>query len=105
MIFAWPTARIAVMGGEQASNTLLSIKLQSAGGGGKKEVPKEEQEKLLNEIRGRYEREMDPLYGAGRLWVDGIIDPIATREVISRGVAVANNNPNIPSFNPGILQV
>jgi acetyl-CoA carboxylase carboxyltransferase component len=105
MIFAWPTARIAVMGGEQASNTLLSIKLQSAEGGGKKEVSKEEQEKLLNEIRGRYGREMDPLYGAARLWVDGIIDPVSTRDVISRGVAVANNNPSIPVFNPGVLQV
>ncbi|MGA9363159.1 MAG: carboxyl transferase domain-containing protein [Bacteroidota bacterium] len=104
-IYAWPTARIAVMGGEQASNTLLSIKLQSVEGGRKKEVPKEEQEKLLNEIRGRYEREMDPLYGAARLWVDGIIDPIATREVISLCIAAANNNPNIPIFNPGVLQV
>jgi len=105
MIFAWPTARIAVMGGEQASNTLLSIKLQSAEGGGKKELAKEAQDKLLNEIRGRYEREMDPLYGAARLWVDGIIDPISTREVISLCIAAANSNPNIPSFNPGVLQV
>jgi len=107
LIFAWPTARIAVMGGEQASNTLLSIKLQSAEGAGKgkQEVPKEVQEKLLNEIRGRYEREMDPLYGAARLWVDGIIDPVSTREVISRCIALANNNPNIPAFNPGVLQV
>lgn len=107
LIFAWPTARIAVMGGEQASNTLLSIKLQSGGAGkkGKQEVPKEEQEKLLHEIKSRYEREMDPLYGAARLWVDGIIDPLATREAISLGIGMANNNPNIPLFNPGVLQV
>jgi 3-methylcrotonyl-CoA carboxylase beta subunit len=107
LIFAWPTARIAVMGGEQSSNTLLSIKLQSSGGDGKtkQSVSKEEQEKLLKEIRGRYEREMDPLYGAARLWVDGIIDPLATREIISLGIAMANNNPNIPLFNPGVLQV
>jgi 3-methylcrotonyl-CoA carboxylase beta subunit len=107
LIFAWPTARIAVMGGEQSSNTLLSIRLQSGGGDGKtkQSISKEEQEILLNEIRGRYEREMDPLYGAARLWVDGIIDPLATREIISRGISVANNNPNIPVFNPGVLQV
>jgi 3-methylcrotonyl-CoA carboxylase beta subunit len=107
LIFAWPTARIAVMGGEQSSNTLLSIRLQSGGGDGKtkQSVSKEEQEKLLKEIRGRYEREMDPLYGAARLWVDGIIDPLATREIISLGIAMANNNPNIPLFNPGVLQV
>jgi 3-methylcrotonyl-CoA carboxylase beta subunit len=107
LIFAWPTARIAVMGGEQSSNTLLSIRLQSGGGDGKtkQSVSKEEQEKLLKEIRGRYEREMDPLYGAARLWVDGIVDPLATREIISLGIAMANNNPNIPLFNPGVLQV
>jgi acetyl-CoA carboxylase carboxyltransferase component len=107
LIFAWPTARIAVMGGEQSSNTLLSIRLQSGGGDGKtkQSVSKEEQEKLLKEIRGRYEREMDPLYGAARLWVDGIIDPLATREIISRGIAMANNNRDIPIFNPGVLQV
>jgi 3-methylcrotonyl-CoA carboxylase beta subunit len=107
LIFAWPTARIAVMGGEQSSNTLLSIRLQSGSGDGKtkQSVSKEEQEKLLKEIRGRYEREMDPLYGAARLWVDGIIDPLATREIISLGIAMANNNPNIPLFNPGVLQV
>ncbi|MEK6572428.1 MAG: carboxyl transferase domain-containing protein, partial [Bacteroidota bacterium] len=107
LIFAWPTARIAVMGGEQSSNTLLSIKLQSgeAGQKGKQQVSKEEQEALLNEIRSRYEREMDPLYCAARLWVDGIIDPLDTREVISLGIAMANHNPNIPVFNPGVLQV
>jgi 3-methylcrotonyl-CoA carboxylase beta subunit len=106
MIFAWPTARIAVMGGEQASNTLLSIKLQSGERGKKgKEVPKEEQEALLREVRDRYEREMDPLFAAARLWVDGIIDPLATRGIISRGIEMANNNPIIPPFNPGVLQV
>jgi 3-methylcrotonyl-CoA carboxylase beta subunit len=107
LILAWPTARIAVMGGEQASNTLLSIKLQPAEGGRKQkqEFSKEEQEKLLSEIRGRYEREMDPLFGAARLWVDGVIDPIATREVVSFCIRVANNNPSIPAFNPGVLQV
>jgi 3-methylcrotonyl-CoA carboxylase beta subunit len=107
LIFAWPTARIAVMGGEQSSNTLLSIRLQSGGGDEKtkRSVSKEEQEKLLKEIRGRYEREMDPLYGAARLWVDGIVNPLATREIISLGIAMANNNPNIPLFSPGVLQV
>ncbi len=107
LIFAWPSARIAVMGGEQASSTLLSIKLQSGGDGqkGKQSVSNEEQVKLLTEIRSRYEREMDPLYSASRLWVDGIVDPLETREIISLGIAMADNNPNIPHFNPGVIQV
>ena len=107
LIFAWPTARIAVMGGEQASNTLLSLKLQSGNGvqKGKERVSKQEQESLLTEIRTRYEREMDPLYAAARLWVDGIVDPLQVREIISLGIRIAENNPNIAPFNPGVIQV
>ncbi|MBI4549024.1 MAG: acyl-CoA carboxylase subunit beta [Ignavibacteriae bacterium] len=111
-IFAWPTAQIAVMGGKQASETLLSIKLQQMSAiGGKvddstrREISKAEQEKLLNEISSRYENELDPLFAASRLWVDGIIDPVDTRQIISRGIKIASNNPHIPQFSPGVIQV
>ncbi len=102
-IFAWPTAQIAVMGGRQASETLLSIKLSQMEKEGKI-ITKEEQEKLLKEIQERYEREMEPLFAAARLWVDGIIDPVETRKIISRGIEIANNNPYIPKFNVGVIQ-
>ena len=105
LIFAWPTAQIAVMGGKQASETLLSIKLQQMTGKGARQIPKEEQQKLLKEVSGRYETELDPLFAAARLWVDGIIDPAETRQIISRGIEIAANNPNLPRFNPGVIQV
>jgi 3-methylcrotonyl-CoA carboxylase beta subunit len=104
MIFAWPTANIAVMGGKQASETLLSIRLSQSSNRGKTVSP-EEKQKLLKEISDRYERELDPYYAAARLWVDGIIDPVDTRQIISRGIEMASNNPVIPPFNPGVLQV
>ncbi len=103
-IFAWPTAQIAVMGGKQASETLLSIKLQQMKRGLDR-VSKEEQEQLLQEIQERYGRELDPLYAAARLWVDGIIDPVDTRQIISRCLEIAANNPHVPRFSPGVIQV
>ncbi len=103
LIFAWPTAQIAVMGGKQASETLLGIKLQAMSKGGK-EISKEEQGKLLREIQERYERETNPYFAASRLWVDGIIDPVETRSVVSMGIAMASRNPEIPRFNPGVIQ-
>jgi acetyl-CoA carboxylase carboxyltransferase component len=104
LIFAWPTANIAVMGGKQASETLLSIRLSQSNSKGKTLSP-EEREKLLSEISKRYEAETDPYYAAARLWVDGIIDPADTRQIISRGIEMASNNPVLPPFNPGVLQV
>jgi 3-methylcrotonyl-CoA carboxylase beta subunit len=103
MIFAWPTAQIAVMGGKQASETLLSIKVQAMEKGGER-ISKEKQAKLLKEVQDRYEMELDPFYAAARLWVDGIIDPLETREQISRGIEMAAGNPDIPKFNPGVIQ-
>ncbi len=103
LIVAWPTAQIAVMGGKQSSETLLGIKLQQMKRGGN-EISEEEQQKLLSEIQSRYESELDPLFAASRLWVDAIIDPVETRAVISRGIEMANMNPAVPPFNPGILQ-
>lgn len=104
LIFAWPTARISVMGGEQASNTLLSIKIQQMEKGGE-HISEAQQKELLKEIENRYEKEMDPLYGAARIWVDGIVDPLETRQIISLGIEMASYNPDIPKFDPGVLQV
>ena len=104
LIFAWPTAQIAVMGGKQASETLLSIKTQAMEKGGAHISP-QQQKSLLAELQARYEQELDPLYAAARLWVDGVVDPLRTRSIISRGIAMASNNPDIRPFNPGVLQV
>ena len=103
LIFAWPSAQIAVMGGKQASETLLSIKVQAMEKGGEP-ISKEQQAKLLRETQDRYEAELDPLFAAARLWVDGIIDPTETRDTISRGIEMATHNPDIPRFNPGVIQ-
>ena len=104
-IFAWPTAQIAVMGGKQASETLLSIKLQQVMSKSGTQIPKEKQEILLKEISQRYASELDPLFAAARLWVDGIVDPVETRTLISRGIEIASNNADLPRFNPGVIQV
>ncbi len=102
-IFGWTTAQIAVMGGKQASETLLSIRVQQMSAHGK-EIPKEEQQKMLQEIADKYNSELDPLYAAARLWVDGIVDPCETRSIISRSLEITSCNPNIPKFNPGVIQ-
>ena len=104
LIMAWPSAQIAVMGGRQASETLLSIKLGAAERSGTR-ISSQERETLLGEVRERYEAELDPLFAAARLWVDDIIDPAATRTIIDRGITLAAHNPDIPPFNPGVIQV
>ncbi|MHB1050117.1 MAG: acyl-CoA carboxylase subunit beta [Bacteroidota bacterium] len=103
-IYGWHSAQIAVMGGKQASETLLAIKVQAMEKGGT-HISGEQQQQLLDEIQARYETELDPTYAAARLWIDGIIDPLQTREVISRGIAMANCNPVIPELRTGVLQV
>lgn len=103
LIYAWPTAQIAVMGGKQASETLLAIKVQAMEKGGA-HITKEDQQKLLAEIQARYDRETNPYFAAARLWVDGIVDPAETRSIVSTGIAMASNNPDIPKFNPGVIQ-
>lgn len=103
MIFALPSARIAVMGGDQASRTLLSIRVQQMERGGKR-ITKEEQESLLGEITKKYEIEMEPSYAAAQLWVDEIIDPLNIRSALSLGIEIADNNPEPPRFNVGVLQ-
>jgi len=98
-IYAWPSAKIAVMGGDQAAKTLLQI--QTSG----KNVSEAEQQELLDKIRSRYEKQTTPYYAAARLWVDDIIDPADTRKLISEGIAAANNNPVINDLKLGVFQV
>lgn len=102
-IFAYPNARIAVMGGSQASNTLLGIRVKQLEKEGRK-ITKEESEKLLKEIEDSYEEKSVPSYAASRLWIDEVIDPAETRNYISMALEVADNNPDVPKFNPGVIQ-
>ena len=103
-IFAWPTAKIAVMGGEQAAKTLLQIQVASLKAKGELITPGDE-EKLLSEIMQRYQAQTTPYYAAARLWVDDIIDPIDTRSLISEAIAAANQNKDIAEFKSGVMQV
>jgi 3-methylcrotonyl-CoA carboxylase beta subunit len=103
-IYAWPSAKIAVMGGDQAAKTLLQIQVSAMKSKGQ-EIPAEEEQKLLNEIKGRYDQQTTPYYAAARLWVDAIIDPLDTRKFISEGIAAANNNPDIQDMKLGVFQV
>lgn len=103
-IFAYPSASIAVMGGQQASNVLLGIRLRQMEKEGR-HISEEDQKKLLKEIQDRYEAQADPLYAVARLWVDAILDPADTRRTVSYCIELANNNPDMPKFNPGVIQV
>lgn len=104
LIFAWPSAKIAVMGGEQAAKTLLQIQVSAMKAKGKTLSPEEEQQMLQN-IKGKYEQQTTPYYAAARLWVDGIIHPAETRRVISEGIAAANHNPDMAALKTGVFQV
>lgn len=103
LIVAWPTARIAVMGGEQAAQVLLQIEKASLAKSGQK-LDAEEEAKLLDSITAKYDAQTDPTYAAARLWVDAIIDPEQTRTWISMGIEVANAAPATEPFRPGVFQ-
>jgi len=103
-IYAWPSAKIAVMGGDAAAKTLLQIEVASMKAKGK-EVSAENEQKLLNTIKDRYDKQTSPYYAAARLWVDDIIDPVDTRKVISEGIAAANCNERIEELKVGVFQV
>jgi acetyl-CoA carboxylase carboxyltransferase component len=103
LIFAWPTAQIAVMSGAAAANTLLQIKIAALKTEGKKITP-EDEKSMLEEITSRYNEQLSPYYAAARLWVDGIIDPLETRKVISMGIEAANHSPLEKRFNVGVIQ-
>jgi acetyl-CoA carboxylase carboxyltransferase component len=103
-IFAWPNAKIAVMGGDQAAKTLLQIQVGSLKAKGKIIDPAEEK-RLLDGIKEKYNKQATPYYAAARLWVDAIIDPAETRKIIAEGIFAASHNPDMPEFKTGVMQV
>ncbi|MBW8686678.1 acyl-CoA carboxylase subunit beta [Chitinophaga rhizophila] len=103
-IYAWPNAKMAVMGGEQAAKTLLQIQVASLKAKGE-EITPEAESRLLKEITDRYNSQTTPYYAAARLWVDEIIDPLDTRRILSESIAAANNAPVEDSFSLGVFQV
>ncbi len=103
-IYAWPNAKIAVMGGEQAAKTLLQIQVASLKAKGEVIDPEKEKE-MLKQIMDKYDAQTSAYYAAARLWVDEIIDPAETRRVISEGINAANHNPEIKEFKTGVFQV
>ena len=102
-IFAWPTARYAVMAGESAAGTLVEIKIKQMEREGKKITEKDKKE-LFESIRSTYEHQTDPRYAAARLWVDAIIDPAHTRDAIIEALEAASLNPIVAEFKTGVLQ-
>ena len=103
ILFAWPTARYAVMSGASAANTLVEVRVKQLERGGKT-ISEEERKGIFDEIKATYDAQADPRYGAARLWIDAIIDPVKTREVLMMALEAASLNPDVPKFNPGVLQ-
>jgi 3-methylcrotonyl-CoA carboxylase beta subunit len=102
-MFAWPTARFAVMSGDAAAGTLVEIKLKQLEREGKKLSEKDKKE-LHESVRATYEHQTDPRYAAARLWVDAIIDPAHTRDALITALDAAALNPDIREFKTGVLQ-
>jgi 3-methylcrotonyl-CoA carboxylase beta subunit len=102
-IFAWPTARYAVMSGDAAAGTLVEIKLKQLEREGKK-VDEKAKKELYESVRATYEHQTDPRYAAARLWIDAIIDPAHTRDALITALEAAALNPQLPEFKTGVLQ-
>ena len=102
LIVAWPSAQLAVMGGEQAAKVLLQIEKARLSKEGK--FGEKEEKELLDRIGKRYKEQMSPYYAASRMWVDAIIDPLDTRAWVSAGIEMADHNPEVKAFNMGVLQ-
>jgi 3-methylcrotonyl-CoA carboxylase beta subunit len=102
-VFAWPTAKYAVMSGDSAAATLVEIKIKQLERSGKK-LSEEERKELFDVTRKIYEEQTDPRYGAARLWIDKIIDPMETRQAITQALEAAALNPEVPEFKVGVLQ-
>jgi 3-methylcrotonyl-CoA carboxylase beta subunit len=102
-LFAWPTARYAVMSGDSAAGTLVEIKIKQLERGGKK-LSEEEKKELYESVKQTYDAQQDPRYGAARLWIDRIIDPMETRDAIVRALEAAALNPDVAEFKVGVLQ-
>jgi len=102
-LFAWPTARYAVMSGASAANTLVEVRVKQLERGGKT-ISEAERKGIYDEIKATYDAQADPRYGAARGWIDAIIDPVETREVLMTALEAASLNPEVGRFNPGVLQ-
>ena len=102
-LFAWPTARYAVMSGASAATTLAAVRARQLERGGKA-LSDAERAAIYDEIRATYDAQADARYGAARLWIDAIIDPAKTREVLIAALEACALNPEVPRYNPGILQ-
>jgi len=102
-VFAWPTARYAVMSGDAAAGTLVEVKVKQLERGGTK-LGEEEKKELYESVKRTYDEQTDPRYGAARLWIDKIIDPIETRDAITQALEAAALNPDVPEFKVGVLQ-
>jgi acetyl-CoA carboxylase carboxyltransferase component len=102
-VFAWPTARYAVMGGASAANTLVEVRVKQLERAGKV-LSAAEKAAIYDEIKATYDAQADPRYGAARLWIDAIIDPAKTRDALMTALEAAAMNPDVPKFNPGVLQ-
>src|SRR5205823_6776878 len=93
-VFAWPTARYAVMSGDSAAGALVEIKIRQLERGGKK-LSEEERKELYESVKRTYDDQTDPRYGAARLWIDKIIDPMGTRDAITQALEAAALNPDV----------
>jgi 3-methylcrotonyl-CoA carboxylase beta subunit len=102
-LFAWPTARYAVMSGDSAASVLVEIKIKQLERSGKT-LTEEEKKELYEATKRTYDEQTDPRYGAARLWIDKIIDPIETRDAITQALEAASLNPDVPDFKVGVLQ-
>ena len=102
-LFAWPTAKYAVMSGDAAAGTLVEIKIRQLERGGK-QLSEEEKKELYDSVKRTYDEQTDPRYGAARLWIDKIIDPVDTRDAITTALEAAALNPDVPEFKVGVLQ-
>ncbi len=103
LIYAWPSAELAVMGGAQAAKVLLQIETASMKNKGE-QLSEEDEKALYDKIKARYDKQISPYYAAARIWTDGIIDPLETRKVISMGIEAANHSPIEKKFNLGVIQ-
>jgi 3-methylcrotonyl-CoA carboxylase beta subunit len=102
-VFAWPTARYAVMSGDAAASTLVEVKVKQLERGGTK-LSDEDKKELYESTKRTYDEQTDPRYGAARLWIDKIIDPVETRDAITQALEAAALNPDVPEFKVGVLQ-
>jgi len=102
-LFAWPTARYAVMSGASAASTLAEVRARQLERGGKA-LTEAEKAAIYEEIRTTYDAQADPRYGAARLWIDAIIDPAQTRHILIHALEACSLNPDVLRFNPGVLQ-